>query len=129
VSPELKEWNLKDWKIVNVADVTIDPDVKGEAALVGEIPGEKHVTELLAIFPALPIAAGEADHKRIERIRNLIALAPRMLRAIISMVGQGERGDFIGRTSPNVNSLNTEGEKGIRLAIEILNEIDPGGAL
>ena len=60
---------------------------------------------------------------------HLIALAPRMLRAIISMVGHGERGDFIGRTSPNVQSFNTEGEKGIRLAIEILNELDPGGVL
>jgi len=94
VSPELKEWNLKDWEIVNVADVTIDPDVKGEAALVSEIPGEKHVTELLALFPALPFAAGKADHERIKRIRNFIAAAPRTLRLLREILHQLKLGDY-----------------------------------
>jgi len=77
----------------------------------------------------IAIVTGNSNHPEVQSNARLFVAAPRMLRAIISMVGQGEHGNFIGRTSPNVNSLNTEGEKGIRLAVEILNELDPGGAL
>lgn len=94
------------------------------------LAGGRPTNDTIAHLPKLEIAFNSSiKDDEVTSNARLFMAAPRMLRAIISMVGQGERGDFIGRTSPNVNSLNTEGEKGIRLAIEILNELDPGGVL
>src|SRR4030081_2029296 len=57
---------------------------------------------------------------------ELLVLAPRMLETLISMVGNGRRGNFIG---PSVEAFNSEGQHGINLARELLAELEKSGSL
>jgi len=58
---------------------------------------------------------------------ELLVRAPRMLEALISMVGPGRRKDFLAGYS--VESKNSEGQHGMLLAKQLLSELEKAGVL
>lgn len=58
--------------------------------------------------------------EQITAVLMEIQLVPRMIEALISMVGNGREQNFIG---PNVKAVNTEGYHGIEVAKAVLRKL------